>query len=446
MRPAAEWVYSGSFANNPRPRLRAAAMDIPAQIEHAIELHREGRVEEARALYAEVLARDPSNADATYCLGLMELDERHLEAAERRFSTLIDSGVRHARVLNAMGCVVLGYGRYGDALAWFERALEVDPDFPEARMNRGLGLLRAGRFEEGFEEYEWRWRVPQLHPPLRDPQRLLAAQALAPGRTVLVHHEQGLGDMIHHARYLALLRERGMTIVLEVRPELVGLLDESGLADWVIMRGEPLPDYDAHCPVVSLPRVFGTSVRSIPARVPYLHTDPKRDRSWRDLLGPGGPRVGLVWGGNPNNPGDAERSIPLPSLDPLSTVAGVRWFSLQKGPQVSALAQSPRWQAMTDLSPRLVDFRDTASALRNLDLLITVDTAVAHLAGALAVPTWLLVQKPCDWRWLEAGTDTAWYLSMRIFRQEEPRHWQPVIERVHQGLAGFVEDFARNRA
>ena len=421
-------------------------MDIRAHIERALALLVEGRLDAAGALLAEVLARDAGNVDAAYWLGVVELNQRHLEAAEQRFSRLIDSAVVSGRLFNAMGCVATGQGRYGDALAWFERALATDPDFPEAHMNRGLALLRAGRYVEGFREYEWRWRVPHRRPAPRDPRRLLTAQALAPGATVLIHAEQGLGDVIYYARYLALLRERGMTIVLEVPPELVSLFDEDGCADWVIAQGEPLPDYDAHCPVATLPRVFGTSEHHIPAVVPYLRTDARRDRVWRDLLGPGGPRVGLVWGGNPGNPSDAERSVGLAELAPLGAVGGVRWFSVQKGPQSAALALNPQWQTMTDLAPRLADFRDTASALRNLDLLITVDTVVAHLAGALAVPTWLLIQKPCDWRWREEGSDTAWYPTMRIFRQNEPRCWQPVIERVGEALAVFRDDHLRGPA
>lgn len=418
-------------------------MDIGAQLERAMALQTEGRLDEATSLYDAVLAQEPGNADATYCLGLIDLNRRRFDAAERRFGALIEGGIHNARVLNAMGVATLARGRYRDALAWHDRALAADPEFPEAHVNRGLMLLRAGHYPEGFAEFEWRWRIPWRRPAPRDPQRLLTAQTLAEGKTVLIHVEQGLGDMIQFARYLTLLRERGMTIVLEVQPELVGLLDESGCADWVVAQGDPLPDYDLHCPVATLPLVFGTTVKSIPAAVPYLYTDPERDRRWSDLLGREVPRVGLVWGGNPNNPTDAERSTTLEELDPLTTVAGIRWFSLQKGPQATALAQNPQWRAMVDLAPQLTDFRETASALRNLDLVITVDTAVAHLAGALALPTWLLIQKPCDWRWLEEGGVTAWYPSMRIFRQDEPRRWQPAVQQVRAALLQFQDDSSR---
>lgn len=418
-------------------------MDIGAQLERAMALQTEGRLDEATALYDAVLAQEPGNADATYCLGLIDLNRRRFDAAERRFGALIEGGIHNARVLNAMGVATLARGRYRDALAWHDRALAADPEFPEAHVNRGLMLLRAGHYPEGFAEFEWRWRIPWRRPAPRDPQRLLTAQTLAEGKTVLIHVEQGLGDMIQFARYLTLLRERGMTIVLEVQPELVGLLDESGCADWVVAQGDPLPDYDLHCPVATLPLVFGTTVKSIPAAVPYLHTDAERDRRWSDLLGREGPRVGLVWGGNPNNPTDAERSTTLEELDPLTTVAGIRWFSLQKGPQAATLAQNPQWRFMVDLAPQLTDFRETASALRNLDLVITVDTAVAHLAGALALPTWLLIQKPCDWRWLEEGGVTAWYPSMRIFRQDEPRRWQPAVQQVRAALLQFEDDSSR---
>lgn len=419
-------------------------MDLAARLERAMTLQREGSLDEAAALYDEVLAQEPGNADATYCLGLIDLDRRRYDQAERRFTALLEGGFDNARVLNAMGVVTLARGRYREALEWHDRAVAADPEVPEAHVNRGLMLLRSGRFPEGFTEFEWRWRIPWRRPAPRDPQRLLSAGAIAEGRTVLIHAEQGLGDMIQFARYLALLRERGMTVVLEVQPELVGLLDESGCADWVIAQGDPLPDYDLHCPVATLPLVFGTTAHSIPAAIPYLYTDPERDRHWREILGSNGPRVGLVWGGNPNNPTDAERSTTLTELDPLSTVSGIRWFSLQKGPQAATLAQHPQWRSMVDLAPQLTDFRATASALRNLDLVIAVDTAVAHLAGALALPTWLLIQKPCDWRWREEGERTGWYPSMRIFRQSEPRRWQPVVAQLRAALAQFVDDSKRN--
>lgn len=421
-------------------------MDIAARLERAMALQRDGNLDEAVALYDEVLAQQPGNADATYCLGLIDLDRRHFDAAERRFISLVNAGFDDARVLNALGVVTLARGRYREALEWHDRALAADPGFPEAHVNRGLMLLRAGNYPEGFAEFEWRWRIPWRRPAPRDPQRLLTAATIAEGRTVLIHVEQGLGDMIQFARYLALLRERGMTIVLEVQPELVGLLDESGCADWVIAQGDPLPDYDLHCPVATLPLVFGTTTQTIPADVPYLYTDAVRDRRWSDLLGRSGPRVGLVWGGNPDNPTDAERSTTLAELDTLTTVHGIRWFSLQKGPRAASLAQHPQWRAMVDIAPQLTDFRETASALRNLDLVITVDTAVAHLAGALALPTWLLIQTPCDWRWLETGERTAWYPSMRIFRQYEPRHWPPVVAQVRAALAQFLDDSKRNPA
>lgn len=421
-------------------------MNIAAQLERAMALQRDGHLDEAVALYDEVLAQQPGNADAAYCLGLIDLDRRHFDAAERRFVSLVNAGFDDARVLNALGIVALARGRYREALDWHDRALAADPGFPEAHVNRGLMLLRAGNYPEGFAEFEWRWRIPWRRPAPRDPQRLLTAATIAEGKTVLIHVEQGLGDMIQFARYLALLRARGMTIVLEVQPELVGLLDESGCADWVIAQGDSLPDYDLHCPVATLPLVFGTTTQTIPADVPYLYTDAERDRRWSDVLGRSGPRVGLVWGGNPNNPTDAERSATLAELDALTTVHGIRWFSLQKGPRAASLAQHPQWRAMVDIAPQLTDFRETASALRNLDLVITVDTAVAHLAGALALPTWLLIQTPCDWRWLETGERTAWYPSMRIFRQDEPRHWPPVVAQVHAALAQFLDDSKRNPA
>lgn len=413
-------------------------MDIASQLDRGMALQTAGKIDEATACYEAVLVADPGNAQAVYCLGLIDLRRRDFPRAENRFMELLSRGHAHPRVLNAMGVVTLARGHYGQALEWHERALALDPEFPEAHVNRGLMLLRAGKYPEGLAEFEWRWRVPGRWPAPRDPARRLDEGPFTPGQTVLVHAEQGLGDMIQFVRYLPLMREQGLTVILEAQPELVGLLDESGCADWVIAQGDPLPEYDRHCPVASLPLIFGTRADSIPGTTPYLHTDPERDRQWQAVLATDGrPRVGLTWAGNPNNPTDGERSTRLSDLAPLAWIEGVRWFSLQKGPQSAELANDPAWSGAVDLAPRLQDFRDTASALRNLDLVVTVDTAVAHLAGALAVPTWLLIHKACDWRWMEAGERTPWYASIRLFRQEQPGEWSSVVARVAAALAAL---------
>jgi hypothetical protein len=411
---------------------------MASQLDRAAASQTAGRLDEAVADYEAVLAADPGNAQAEYCLGLIDLRRQDIDQAHRRFSDLMARGHPHPRVQNALGVVALARGDYAQALEWHERALALDPAFPEAHVNRALMLLRAGRYPEGFAEFEWRWQVPGRWPAPRDPAGRLGPGRVAAGQTILVHAEQGLGDMIQFARYLPALRDQGLTVILEAQAELVGLLDDSGCADWVIAQGDPVPDHDVHCPIASLPFVLGTTVDSIPDTTPYLHTDPARDRQWQALLPRDDrPRVGLVWAGNPGNPTDAVRSISLAALEPLSRSGSVRWFSLQKGPQAAELAGSARWNAMTDLAPRLLDFRDTASALRQLDLVITVDTAVAHLAGALAVPAWLMIHKPCDWRWRETGERTPWYGSMRLYRQDSPGQWGPVVEAVATALAGL---------
>lgn len=413
-------------------------MDIASHLDRAMALQTAGKLDGATLCFEEVLVADPGNAQAVYCLGLIDLRRRDFPLAERRFMDLMSRGHSHPRVLNALGVTALAKGDYAQALDWHQRALALDPAFPEAHVNHGLMLLRAGRYPEGLAEFEWRWHVPGRWPAPRDPARRLGPGPFTPGQTVLIHAEQGLGDMIQFVRYLPLLRDQGLTVILEAQPELVGLLDECGCADWVIAQGDPLPEYDLHCPIASLPFVFGTRIDTIPASTPYLHTDGDRDRQWQDILPSSGlPRVGLVWAGNPNNPTDAERSTRLSDLEPLARVEGIRWFSLQKGPPAAELANNAAWSGVVDLAPRLKDFRDTASALRHLDLVVTVDTAVAHLAGALAVPTWLMIHRPCDWRWLETGERAPWYDSIRLFRQEQPGHWAPVVTQVAEALAGF---------
>ncbi len=250
------------------------------------------------------------------------------------------------------------------------------------------------------------------------------------GRTVLLHAEQGLGDSLQFVRYAPRVAARGAQVVLEVQPGLVALLRQSLPQATVIAQGGSLPRFDLHCPLASLPQVFGTEVHSVPATVPYLHADPARRAAWRQRLGrPAGPRIGLVWAGCPQHPDDARRSISAERLVPLLTaLPQAQWISLQLG--AGRAAGLP----LFDAAPWLDDFAATAALVAELDLLLAVDTAVAHLAGALATPTWLLLPQQADWRWLLARADSPWYPTLRLFRQRTAGDWDEVFTRVAAAL------------
>ncbi|MBS0325338.1 MAG: hypothetical protein JSS46_02180, partial [Proteobacteria bacterium] len=268
-----------------------------------------------------------------------------------------------------------------------------------------------------------------------------AGQSLA-GRTVLLRCEQGVGDVVQFIRYAPLVKALGATVLLELRPGLGALANAFPGVDAAFTQGAPLPTFDYWIGLLDLPRVFETTLNTIPAATPYLRADPRRVEHWRERLASyDGLKVGLVWAGDPRHPHDRERSIPLNAFAPLIRIAGVHFFSLQKGSAAAALTSAPFGRPIVDLGNSLDDYADTAAAIDTLDLIVTVDTSVAHLGGALGRPVWTLLAKPAEWRWLEEGNATPWYPTMRLFRQGNPGDWGPVIECVSAALAS-VRDAA----
>ena len=268
------------------------------------------------------------------------------------------------------------------------------------------------------------------------------------GKTILLHAEQGLGDTIQFCRYAPLVSARGARVILEVQAPLHDLMSTLSDAVQIVSAGQPLPDFDLHCPLLSLPLAFATRLETIPSPTPYLSAQEKKARAWRERLGRyHKPRVGLVWAGNPRKelPGanriDGQRSLALDRLAPLFQVAACEFFSLQKGDDaVRQLRDSAARQQVIDCTDDLHDFSDTAALIENLDLVISVDTSVAHLAGALGKPFWLLNRYNTCWRWLLDREDSPWYPTARLFRQDATREWEPVIQRV----AAALRDHVRN--
>jgi hypothetical protein len=257
------------------------------------------------------------------------------------------------------------------------------------------------------------------------------------GRTILVRVEQGLGDTLQFIRYLPLVQRRGGRVILVCQPALVGLLTGSrGLGiERLLAQGDPLPEYDLHVSLLSLPGLLGTTLENVPADVPYLEAEPQPVEAWRQRLGSyRGFKIGIVWQGNPDHRMDRFRSTRLAQFAPLARVPGVHLFSLQKGPGAEQLAALTDRFPVTDLGSGLDDFRDTAAVLKNLDLVVSVDTSVAHLAGALGIPVWVALHFPAEWRWLTGREDSPWYPTMRLFRQTSPGQWEDVFRRIAEAL------------
>lgn len=333
-------------------------------------------------------------------------------------------------------------GRFDAALASFEAALRLQPDHAEARWNLSLLLLLVGRVREGWTLYESRWQTPSFRAPRRDFGRpLWLGDAPLDGRTILLHHDQGLGDAIQFSRYATPLAARGARVVLEVPAPLVALLrDVEGVAD-VIRTGDPLPAFDCHCPLSSLPLALRSDLDCLPAAPAYLRADPGKVRGWEARLGPATrPRVGVVAAGNPHHANDAHRSVDLGRL--LETLlrgqpAGVDVVLLQKDLRDADRAALAAHPAVRDASPWLLDFTDTAALCAQMDVVVSVDTSVAHLAAALGKPTWIMLPFVPDWRWLLDRADSPWYPSARLYRQAALSDWDAVFGRIAADLAGL---------
>jgi tetratricopeptide (TPR) repeat protein len=419
---------------------------------------RRARLEEAHGYCSRAIALRPDFQEAHSNLGniLRWLDRpQEAEAALRRAIALRPSD---AGAYNNLGLVLQEMDRHDEARAVLDLAIGLDPENADIHYSLATGLLRQGRLEEGWREYEWRFRIGQAgnslsnfvtNPPWRGEP--------AAGRTLMLFPEQGLGDTLQFIRYVPLMTERGMRVVVAAQSPLVRLLQTlPGVAAGsvqVINQIGNYPRYDLHCPILSLPRAFATTLDSIPAQTPYLSVPAEAEATWADhpaLTPKAAARlmVGLVWGGNARHINDSRRSLPLGALAPLFRLPGVRWVSLQAGDRVAELAAAPAEQlppdGIYDLSPALSDFAETAAAVARLDLVITADTAVAHLAGALGKPVWVMLPHSPDWRWLAAGSRSPWYPSMRLFRQDQACSWPAVVAQVTDALAGLLLDNRRS--
>ena len=391
-----------------------------------------GRLNEAEQSLSLALALEPGQLDARNNLGAVLHDLGRLEQAAACFRTVIDRQPNHVSALTSLGSVMCAMGHAEQAQAWLARALTLDPDCGEAHWNLAVARLLAGDLPGGWAEFDWRWRRPGLvRRQFAEPR--WSGQPLA-GQTILLHAEQGRGDTIQFARYAPLVQARGGRVIVQCQAELVGLLGALAGVEAVIANGAPPPPFACQASLLDLPEAFATTLATIPATTPYLAADPARLELWRRRLSGPGFKVGLAWAGAPSHRNDHNRSLALDALAPLLATPGPRWFSVQVGPRAAEIASSGLGDRITDLSPELDDFRDTAAAIAALDLVISVDTAVAHLAGALNRPAWVLLPFSPDWRWLLGRADSPWYPSLRLFRQPRPNAWTEVIAAVAQAL------------
>ncbi len=328
--------------------------------------------------------------------------------------------------------------RHDEALMSYKAALALKPDHSDTHWNLAINRLRAGDFKSGWVEAEWRWKVPwlRLNRVRSNAPLWLGTEPIA-GKTVLLYNDQGLGDALLFCRYIPLLAERGAKVILEIDGPLKDLMSGLRGIAHCVAKEEALPEHDFHCSLTSLPLAFGTMIDTVPAAVPYLSVR-EHAKNWESFLGPTGlPRVGIVWSGNPNNTKDHNRSLPLKTLTPLFDLEA-QFVSLQKNVRENDLGILCARKEILDAGPELGSFADTAALIQLLDLVISVDTSVAHLAGALGKPLWVLLAYVSDYRWFIDRDDSPWYPSARLFRQDETRDYAKVVARMRSELAAMI--------
>jgi tetratricopeptide (TPR) repeat protein len=398
-----------------------------------IILERKDQLDEAIRCYREALRVKPNFVEAYNNLGLALERQEKFDEAIRCYEQALQIKPDSAMACTNLGNVHWAMARYEKALALYEQALGWCPDSAETHFNRSRLRLLQGNWAEGWPEYEWRWKTKEC-PGYAFPQPRWDGSPLA-GRTLLLLAEQGLGDTLHFIRYVPLVKQRGGHVIVECQPRLLRLLTSVEGIDLLLVQGSPLPDFDVHASLVSLPGILGTTLANVPAKVPYLHADIELVEYWRqELQTLRGFRIGVVWQGNPGFVGDRNRSIPLAHFAFLAQLEGVRLFSLQKGAGTEQLRDLADKFSILELGSRLDEttgaFMDTAAVMQNLDLVISSDTSVAHLAGALGVRVWVALSQVPDWRWMLQREDSPWYPTMRLFRQTRSGDWQDVFQRM----------------
>ncbi len=459
----------------PAPRALApgtVALPIGEVLRIANEYERGGRLADTQRLLNHILGAEPHQGDALHLGGIVAFRQGDIATALDLMERSLRHGIDTPLYLRNICEVYRTLGRLDEALSAAQRAtalapadplclhnqavihyhrlelpaalgcagqaLRIDPSLPGAHFIRAEALLLRGEWAEGWEEYEWRFRIPgaaPLMPPTTKPQW---DGTRSTDGTLLLIADQGFGDIIQFARYIPWAAERCSRVAIAGNGEVASLLRQIAPGARQFLRWEDAPDYTAFCPLSGLPRLAGTRTDNVPAPVPYLHADPARVAQWAErlegLVPRGFRRIGVIWAGRPTHNNDRNRSALLADFHPLGDVRGIALLALQKGPKTE---QAGAWYGrapMINIGAEIADYDDTMAILDNIDLLVTVDTSVAHLAGAMGRPVWIMLPRAPDWRWLLDRDDTPWYPSTRLFRQQTVRRWDDVVQSIAMEL------------
>jgi Flp pilus assembly protein TadD len=448
-------------------------MTTQQAVKLAVEHHSALRFDEAELICRQILTKEPNQPDALHLLGVIALQSKRLDeameliqralairpdAAEYHNSLgnvlvqkdLLDDAIvafrrattlrnNYTKAFSNLGNALKKTGQYTEAISAYRQAMTLSPEYFEAHWNLGLLLLLQGDFRRGWKEFEYRLEIMELRKGKRQCSRPRWDGNDLSGKRILLHPEQGFGDAIQFARYAPMVAECGGRIVLEIQPELHRLFQCLSGVEILAPQGKELPDFEVHCPLMSLPLMFDTTFETIPNDIPYLSPPVELVEHWRRYIATERrKKVGLTWAGNPTHRNDRNRSISFSRMNELMRVPDVQFFSLQKGPAEKQADFATPNATFIDITGEFADFADTAALIQHLDLVITVDTAIAHLAGAMGKPVWVLLPFAPDWRWMLDRSDSPWYPTMQLFRQKTPGDWNEVIERVTRELKKFV--------
>ena len=409
------------------------------------------QLERAIKCYLRVIEVKPDSAEAYFNLGIINGKKNNLNKSVRFFKDAIELKPDYAEAYNNLGNTLKGQGKVDQAINYLRKAIKYDPDLAEAHLNLSLALLLKGNFSEGWQEYEWRFKVRKYRGEHRTYDKPEWDGSPFGGKRLLIHDEQGFGDTIQFVRYIPLVKQLGGTVIFETRQPILPLFKNyAGIDCLTEMRqdGKPSSDFDFFVPLLSIPGKLYSQIKDIPCSIPYLRAEPEKIEYWKDQIDGPGLKIGIVWAGRPveeNEPAELRnRSCRLEDFDVLAKIPNTRLFGLQKGDAADQISGLPPSFQIQNLGEDFDDFSDTAAAIENLDLVISIDTSVAHLAGALGKPVWVLLQHVADWRWLTGRDDNPWYASMRLFRQKQAGDWESVfgqVERDLRKLAGSYREF-----
>ena len=413
-----------------------------------VVLNEKGRYAEAIANFRNAIERDPDYAEVYSNMGIALKEQEEFSEAIACYEMALQLDPNFSEAYYNLGNSLRDQGRCVEAIESFRKAISLKPDYAQAHWNLSLALLLSGNYTEGWKGYKWRRNAElKVLTDYHSTGKPRWDGSSFESRRLLVHYEQGLGDNIQFVRYIPMIKARGGTVIFETLKPLIGLLrgfegiDE--LVEYVPNRKMPL-EYDVYTSLLDMPFIFGTTVETIPSRVPYIYADPLKARYWRDKLAGPQLKVGIAWAGSPEHGNDRYRSCSLKNFIPLGQVEGVRLYGLQKGPAARQMDEFAETIPVTNISENFNDFTDTSAAIENLDLVISVDTSVLHLSGAMGKPTWALLPYAPEWRWMLNRTDSPWYPTMRLFRQSNWNDWDSVFRRVTEELEVMLSNPGRS--